>query len=77
MKNTEGRLQYNRETGVIYFFDSQGACQLRIQGVPPVRDGHQIDIHLVQPGAEHHHGDKEWDDGAICAVRLPRLAKKI
>ena len=73
MLNVEGRLQYNRERGVIYFFDEKTkACLLRIEGVPPVPDGDQIDIHLVHPGSEHHHADPAhpWVDGAICAVKL-------
>lgn len=72
MINVQGRLQYDRERGVVYFFDDKNECLLRIQGVPPVEDGNQIDIHLVQPGCEHHHVDPKhpWIDAAICAVKL-------
>ena len=61
--------------GKAYFFDEKGKdCLLRIEGVPPVKleEGNQIDIHLVNPGGEHHHVSKPegWGDGAICAVKL-------
>lgn len=73
MQTVEGRLQYDRERGVVYFFaDRAGDCLLRIEGVPPVPKGHQIDIHLVDKGNEHHHADPKhpFIDGAICAVKL-------
>lgn len=69
----EGVLEYDRTRGVVYFFGGQG-CLLRIEGVPAtvIEEGNQIDIHLVNPGAEHHHVSKPegWSDGAICAVKL-------
>ena len=71
--NIEGRLQYDRARGVVYFFGGNG-CLLRIEGVPAtaIEEGDQIDIHLVNPGGEHHHVSKPegWSDGAICAVKL-------
>lgn len=72
MINVEGRLQYDRERGVVYFFSDTNECLLRIEGVPPVADGNQIDIHLVHRGCEHHHADPKYplNDGAICAVKL-------
>lgn len=81
MLNIQGRLQYDRPRGVIYVFDDKaGTCLLRIEGVPPVPDGQQIDIHLVHPGCEHHHencGNRGLlirgapkDEGSICAVKL-------
>jgi hypothetical protein len=69
----EGVLEYDRTRGVVYFFGGKG-CLLRIEGVPPtaIEEGNQIDIHLVNPGAEHHHVSEPegWSDGAICAVKL-------
>ncbi len=86
MLSVEGRLQYDRKRGVIYFHGCQGEALLRIEGVPEVPEGHQIDIHLVEPGGEHHHGDYDgkgriedgslWDDGAICAVKLGDATKQ-
>ena len=75
MINVEGRLQYDPRRGVVYFFaEKNKECLLRIEGVPeiPIDQGTQIDIHLVNPGAEHHHVDPVHDfvDGAICAVKL-------
>lgn len=73
MINVQGRLQYDRERGVVYFFDDKtGVCLLRVEGVPPVDEGNQIDIHLVHPGLEHHHVHPVHPriDGAICAVKL-------
>lgn len=75
MLNFQGRLQYDKERGVVYFFDDKSkTCLLRIEGVPPTaaESGDQIDVHLVNPGAEHHHADPKhpWVDGAICAVKL-------
>jgi len=71
----EGRLEYDRTRGVVYFFSEKGKdCLLRIEGVPPVQveEGNQIDIHLVAPGGEHHHVDPVhgFRDGSICAVKL-------
>ena len=71
----EGFLEYDRTRGVVYFFSEKGKeCLLRIEGVPPtsVEEGNQIDIHLVEPGGEHHHVDPvhKFVDGAICAVKL-------
>jgi hypothetical protein len=71
----EGYLEYDRTRGVVYFFDEKGKdCLLRIEGVPEtkVEEGNQIDIHLVNPGGEHHHVEPKegWGDGAICAVKL-------
>lgn len=73
--NIEGRLEYDRARGVVYFFaEKTKDCLLRIEGVPPVQveEGNQIDIHLVTPGGEHHHvsPNHHWIDGAICAVKL-------
>lgn len=69
----EGTLEYDRTRGVVYFFGEKG-CILRIEGVPAtaIEEGDQIDIHLVNPGAEHHHVEPKegWGDGAICAVKL-------
>lgn len=81
--NVQGRLQYDRKRGVIYFFDdATGACLLRIEGVPPVPEGRQIDVHLVHKGCEHHHFNcgnvglvmkgADFDDGAICAVKIEK-----
>ncbi len=80
----KGRLQFDRQRGVIYFHDETGGCSLRIEGIPEVPEGHQIDIHLIQPGGEHHHencGNRAlvlkgatWDRGAVCAVKLMRPA---
>jgi len=71
--NIEGRLEYDRSRGVIYFFGGKG-CLLRIEGVPAtaIEKGDQVDVHLVAPGCEHHHVDPKhgWGDGAICAVKL-------
>lgn len=71
--SVEGRLEYDRTRGVVYFFGGKG-CLLRVEGVPAtqIEEGNQIDIHLVNPGAEHHHVDQGdgWNDGAICAVKL-------
>jgi hypothetical protein len=71
----DGYLEYDRTRGVVYFFNEKGKdCLLRIEGVPPtaIEEGNQIDIHLVNPGGEHHHVSKPegWSDGAICAVKL-------
>ncbi len=71
----EGVLEYDRTRGVVYFFSEKGKeCLLRLEGVPPtaVEEGNQIDIHLVEPGAEHHHVHVPLGigDGAICAVKL-------
>lgn len=73
--NIEGRLEYDRARGVVYFFaEKTKDCLLRIEGVPPVQveEGNQIDIHLVTPGGEHHHVHPKLGlgDGAICAVKL-------
>lgn len=71
-----GYIEYDRTRGVIYFFEDtkHQDCLLRIEGVPPVKieEGDQVDIHLVNPGGEHHHLDLKggWGDGAICAVKL-------
>lgn len=69
----EGVFEYDRTRGVVYFFGGKG-CLLRIEGVPAteIEEGNQIDIHLVNPGAEHHHIDRvhSFVDGAICAVKL-------
>lgn len=71
----EGILEYDRTRGVVYFISEGGKdCLLRIEGVPPtaIEEGNQIDIHLVNPGGEHHHVDPQrgWGDGSICAVKL-------
>ncbi len=71
----EGRLAYDRTRGVVYFFSEETKdCLLRIEGVPSVQveEGNQIDIHLVNPGGEHHHVEPVhgFRDGAICAVKL-------
>jgi len=78
----DGYLEYDRTRGVVYFFGERPAgevvrnreCLLRIEGVPPtaIEEGNQIDIHLVEPGGEHHHVDPvhKFVDGAICAVKL-------
>lgn len=77
MIHTKGRLQYDSERGVVYFFaDLTGECLLQIEGVYDVPEGHQIDIHLVHPGSEHHHEGcrgkfaDEKVEGMICAVKL-------
>ncbi len=85
--NIKGTLQYNRERGVIYFNAEDGDCPLRIEGIPQVPDGYQIDIHLVNPGGEHHHDNcgnrglvmkgETWDPSVICAVKLPRSVEII
>ncbi len=78
-----GILQYDRDRGVIYFFDDQSKeCLLRIDGVPNVPEGEQIDIHLFAPGGEHHHencGNRGLlmkgvprEIGAICAAKMER-----
>ena len=71
----EGVLEYDRTRGVVYFFSEKGKeCLLRLEGVPPtaVEEGNQIDIHLVEPGGEHHHVHVPLGigDGSICAVKL-------
>ena len=78
----EGRLEYDRTRGVVYFFGERppgkivrsNECLLRIEGVPPteIEEGNQIDIHLVNPGAEHHHVHEPegFGDGSLCAVKL-------
>lgn len=71
-----GYIEYDRTRGVVYFFEDEKRqdCLVRIEGVPPVKieEGNQIDIHLVNPGGEHHHVEPKhgWGDGAICAVKL-------
>jgi len=71
--HVEGRLEYDRTRGVVYFFGGKG-CLLRIEGVPPtaIEEGNQIDIHLINQGLEHHHVNEPegWGDGAVCAVKL-------
>lgn len=78
----EGYLEYDRTRGVVYFFGKRPAgkvvrsneCLLRIEGVPPtvVEEGNMIDIHLVEPGGEHHHVHEPLGigDGSLCAVKL-------
>ncbi len=79
--NAQGRLQYDRDRGVIYFYDdATKECLLRIEGLPHVQEGNQIDIHLIQDGGQHHHencGNRALvmrgaprDEGVICAVKL-------
>ena len=64
-----GILQYDRDRGVIYFFDDQKKeCILRIEGVPKVPEGEQIDVHLFTSGGEHHHEHC----AAICAAKVKR-----
>lgn len=83
MVNKTGVLQYDEKRGVIYFFDDKTQeCILRIEGVPGVPEGHQIDVHLVHPGCEHHHehcGNRSLvargmspDPGVFCAVKLEK-----
>ena len=85
MRNVQGRLQYDPQRGVMYFFnDKTGECLLRVEGARDVPEGHQLDIHLVEPGNEHHHehcGNRELvlpgagrDLGSVCAVKLVRQA---
>lgn len=71
-----GVLTVDPVRGVAYFHAEDGGCHLRIEGLPPVPAGHQIDIHLVAPGNEHHHRNPQaaFVDGAICAVKLPECA---
>lgn len=76
MIHMKGTLQYDPKRGVIHFFDDKKGCVLRIEGVPKTPEDHQIDIHLVRPGAEHHHegcrgkfmGEKV--EGMVCAVKI-------
>lgn len=81
MIHKKGLLEYDPVRGVLYFFDEKtNECLLRIEGVPNVPAGHQIDIHLVYPGGEHHHehcGNRDRvfknldpDPGMFCAVKL-------
>lgn len=82
MSSFKGRLQHDPARGVIYFFDDEsGACLLRVEGLPKITPGKQIDIHLTHPGSEHHHencGGRIFkdgtlkDDAVICAVKIPR-----
>lgn len=79
-----GRLQYDHERGVIYFFEEgTGECLLRIEGVRNVPAGHQIDIHLAEPGCAHHHEmcgamltkegiRKVMDPGVFCAEKIEK-----
>lgn len=86
-ENVKGRLQFDRQRGVIYFHDEKGGCPLRIDGIPEIPEGHQLDIHLVNAGGEHHHencGNRAvvmkgatWDPSVICAVKLPRSSEVI
>lgn len=82
MINRKGRLQYEPERGVLYFFDDlTGECLLRVEGVRDVPLNHQIDIHLAEPGCGQHHlhcGNRSGiskvlsrDPGVFCAVKLP------
>lgn len=84
MSKQKAIFEYQRERGVLYVFDeSGGECLLRVEGIPLVPDGHQVDIHLVHPGSEHHHEhcgnrDKIYkslpvDAGQICAVKMEAL----
>lgn len=81
-----GRLEYHPERGVLYVYDTETSeCLLRVEGVRDVPRGHQIDIHLVEPGCEHHHeicgfraqkpGMPPADPGMFCAVKLEAKEK--
>ncbi len=64
MIHLKGTLQYDPERGVVYFHDeASGQCALRIEGIPMVPEGNQIEVHLISKGCEHHH--------ARCGVVLP------
>lgn len=86
MISHKGLLQYEPERGVLYFFDDlSGECLLRVEGVRDVSPGHQIDIHLAEPGCGHHHehcGNRSLikkgvalDPGVFCAVKLEEKEK--
>ena len=81
-RKIKGLLQYDVERGVVYFFsDESGEPILRLEGIRNVPEGHQLDVHLVDAGGEHHHencGNRAMmgeglrrDPGSICAVKLP------
>lgn len=81
-----GRLEYHAERGVLYFYDGETQeCLLRVEGVRNVPPGHQIDIHLAEPGGGHHHlncgnrslllKDLAPDLGMFCAIKLKAKGK--
>lgn len=81
MLNLKGNLQFDEKRGVVYFYDEKGRCRLRIQGLHgTVSEDGEVDIHLVEPGGEHHHehcagGGRVGipaDPNTICAVKLIR-----
>lgn len=81
MISGKGTFQYDPKRGVLYFYEDQtGECLLRVEGVRDVPAGAQIDIHLVEPGCEHHHlncGNRgllikgaSRDPGMFCATKI-------
>lgn len=73
MKNQysiRGVLKYDRRRGVVYFFpdEASATCVLRVEGIPQVKIGHMIDIHLFGPNGSHHHGFCD----AICAEKIKK-----
>ncbi len=83
-RKIKGLLQYDVERGVVYFFSEEsGEAVLRLEGIRNVPEGHQLYVHLVDAGAEHHHencGNRAIlgkgpgrVPGSICAVKLPEI----
>ena len=80
MIKDRGIYEYNAERGVFYVWNEKGHCILRVEGVRDVPENHQIDVHLIEPGGEHHHyncGNRAlvkkggtMDPGTFCATKL-------
>jgi hypothetical protein len=73
MIHKKGRLEIDPKRGVLYFFDHEtGECLLRIEGVRNVPEGHQIEIHLVEPTEKSDRArlDATRNPGVIYALQI-------